>query len=45
LQGGNSLPLNPYRWHWPAVTGVLFLLFAATLAVRLRGAGSRPGDG
>ncbi|HEX4832811.1 MAG TPA: peroxiredoxin-like family protein [Trebonia sp.] len=31
-----TLPLGPYFWHWLAVTGALFLLSAAALAVRLR---------
>jgi hypothetical protein len=31
-----ALPLDPYLWHWLAVTGALFLLSAAALAVRLR---------
>jgi hypothetical protein len=31
-----TLPLGPYLWHWLAVTGVLFLLSAAALALRLR---------
>lgn len=31
-----SLSLDPYLWHWLAVTGALFLLSAVTLAVRLR---------
>jgi hypothetical protein len=35
-----TLPLDPYLWHWLAVTGALFLLSAVTLAVRLRGTSS-----
>lgn len=35
-----TLPLDPYLWHWLAVTGVLFLLSAAALALRL-GTGRR----
>ena len=35
-----TLPLDPYLWHWLAVTGALFLLSALALAVRL-GAGRR----
>lgn len=35
-----TLPLNPYLWHWLAVTGALFLLSATALALRL-GAGRR----
>jgi hypothetical protein len=31
-----TLPLGPYLWHWLAVTGALFLLSAAALALRLR---------
>jgi hypothetical protein len=31
-----TLSLNPYLWHWLAVTGVLFLLSATALALRLR---------
>jgi hypothetical protein len=31
-----TLPLDPYLWHWLAVTGVLFLLSAAAFAARLR---------
>jgi peroxiredoxin len=30
-----TLPLNPYLWHWLAVTGALFLLSATALALRL----------
>jgi ubiquinone/menaquinone biosynthesis C-methylase UbiE len=30
-----TLPLDPYLWHWLAVTGALFLLSAVALAVRL----------
>lgn len=37
-----TLSLDPYLWHWLAVTGVLFLLSAAALAARLRrGAAAR----
>jgi hypothetical protein len=35
-----TLSLDPYLWHWLAVTGALFLLSAVTLAVRLRTARS-----
>jgi hypothetical protein len=36
------LSLDPYLWHWLAVTGALFLLSAAALALRLRtGCGRR----
>jgi len=31
-----TLSLDPYLWHWLAVTGALFLLSALALAVRLR---------
>ena len=31
-----TLSLDPYLWHWLAVTGALFLLSATALAVRLR---------
>jgi peroxiredoxin len=34
-----TLPLNPYLWHWLAVTGALFLLSATALVLRLRAAG------
>jgi peroxiredoxin len=30
-----TLPLDPYLWHWLAVTGALFLLSATALALRL----------
>jgi hypothetical protein len=30
-----GLPVDPYFWHWLAVTGALFLLSAVALAVRL----------
>jgi hypothetical protein len=30
-----TLPLDPYLWHWLAVTGALFLLSATAFAVRL----------
>jgi hypothetical protein len=33
-----TLPLDPYLWHWLAVTGALFLLSASVLALRLRAA-------
>ena len=35
-----TLPLDPYLWHWLAVTGALFLLSATALALRL-GVGHR----
>jgi hypothetical protein len=38
-----TLSLDPYLWHWLAVTGVLFLLSAAALALRLRLARDRAG--
>ncbi|HUB41960.1 MAG TPA: hypothetical protein VMA72_24195 [Streptosporangiaceae bacterium] len=31
-----TLSLDPYLWHWLAVTGALYLLSAAVLALRLR---------
>jgi len=31
-----TLSLDPYLWHWLAMTGALFLLSAAALALRLR---------
>jgi hypothetical protein len=31
-----TLSLDPYLWHWLAVTGALFLLSATAFAVRLR---------
>ncbi len=31
-----TLSLDPYLWHWLAVSGVLFLLSALALAVRVR---------
>lgn len=31
-----ALSLDPYLWHWLAVTGALFLMSAATFALRLR---------
>src|ERR1700743_695988 len=37
-----TLSLDPYLWHWLAVTGALFLLSATALALRLR-AGPPPG--
>jgi hypothetical protein len=46
-----TLSLDPYLWHWLAVTGALFLLSAAALALRLgtvrRGLrkGRTPGQG
>ena len=36
-----TLSLDPYLWHWLAVTGVLFLVSAAALAFRLRAARRR----
>jgi peroxiredoxin len=36
-----TLPLDPYLWHWLAVTGVLFLLSAVMLALRLGAARRR----
>ncbi len=34
--GTTALSLDPYLWHWLGVTGALFLLSAAALALRLR---------
>jgi hypothetical protein len=39
-----TLPLDPYVWHWLGVTGALFLLSAAALAVRLRASRPRTGS-
>jgi hypothetical protein len=36
FQAATTLSLDPYLWHWLAVTGALFLLSAAALALRLR---------
>jgi hypothetical protein len=36
-----TLSLDPYLWHWLAVTGALFLLSAAAFALRLRKGRSR----
>ena len=33
-----TLSLDPFLWHWLAVTGALFLLSAAAYALRLRAA-------
>jgi hypothetical protein len=45
LPGGyhasTGLSADPYVWHWLAVTGALFLLSAATYALRLRRVSSR----
>jgi peroxiredoxin len=38
-----TLPLSPYLWHWLAVTGVLFLLSATALALRLGATRRRAG--
>ena len=40
-----TLSLDPYLWHWVAVTGGLFLLSAAALALRLRTSRRGPGNG
>ena len=37
-----TLSADPYVWHWLAVTGALFLLSAAALALRLRAGRSGP---
>ena len=39
-----TLPLDPYLWHWLGVTGGLFLLSAAALALRLRTSRTKPSD-
>jgi hypothetical protein len=36
FQFTTTLSLDPYLWHWLAVTGALFLLSAVALALRLR---------
>jgi hypothetical protein len=45
LPGGyhasTGLSADPYVWHWLAVTGALFLLSAATYALRLRRVSNR----
>ncbi len=38
-----TLSLDPYLWHWLGVTGALFLLSAAALALRLRTSRRGPG--
>jgi hypothetical protein len=45
FQAATTLPLNPYLWHWLAVTGALFLLSAAALALRLRTGRRSPPEG
>jgi peroxiredoxin len=40
-----TLSLDPYLWHWLAVTGALFLLSATALALRLRAGRSGTGKG
>jgi peroxiredoxin len=40
-----TLPLDPYLWHWLAVTGALFLLSATALALRLGAARRRARNG
>jgi len=35
FSAATTLPLSPYLWHWLGVTGALFLLSAAALALRL----------
>jgi hypothetical protein len=37
-----TLSLDPYLWHWLAITGALFLLSAILFALRLRARRSRP---
>ena len=36
FRASTTLSLDPYLWHWLAVTGALFLLSAAAFAWRLR---------
>jgi hypothetical protein len=36
FQAGTTLSLDPYLWHWLAVTGALFLISATAFALRLR---------
>lgn len=45
FQASTALPLNPYLWHWLAVTGALFLVSATAFALRLRRGGRRGGPG
>jgi len=45
FQAATTLSLNPYLWHWLAVTGALFLLSAAALALRLRTGRRGPPEG
>ena len=35
-QASTTLSPAPFLWHWLAVTGALFLLSAAALALRIR---------
>jgi hypothetical protein len=46
-QASTTLSPDPFLWHWLGVTGTLFLLSAALLALRLRRAHhpARPGAG
>jgi hypothetical protein len=39
-----ALSLDPYLWHWLAVTGALFLLSAGALALPLRAGRARPAE-
>ena len=41
FRASTTLPPDPYLWHWLAVSGVLFLLSAALLSLRLRTAATR----
>jgi hypothetical protein len=43
FQATTTLSLDPYLWHWLAVTGALFLLSAAALALRMGRAAPRRG--
>jgi hypothetical protein len=35
-QASTTLSPDPYLWHWLAITGAMFLISAATLALRIR---------
>ena len=41
-EASTTLSPAPFLWHWLAVTGALFLLSAAALAVRIRTLGRPP---
>jgi hypothetical protein len=44
-QASTTLSPTPFLWHWLAVTGALFLLSAAALALRIRALRRPAGDG